>query len=78
MVSFLSKCWGGRISDKDITSHSCFYNKLEKGDQVMADCGFNIAPELAIHGAALVMPPFTDECKQFPGKIVQDHIKYPP
>ncbi|XP_047123362.1 uncharacterized protein LOC124806458 [Hydra vulgaris] len=36
-ITFLSKCYGGRASDKFITSDSGFYDLLEKDDEVMAD-----------------------------------------
>ncbi|XP_078606457.1 uncharacterized protein LOC144879100 [Branchiostoma floridae x Branchiostoma japonicum] len=71
-VSFLSSSWGGRISDKDITLKSRFYNKVEYGDMIMADRGFTISEELALKGATLVMPPFTTGRTQLPGRIVQD------
>ena len=69
-ISFVSDMWGGRISDKDITARSGFYQLLEPGDQVMADRGFTISQELAINGAHLVMPPFVAGRKQFPGYVV--------
>ena len=69
-ISFVSDMWGGRISDKDITAKSGFYQLLEPGDQVMADRGFTISQELAVHGAHLVMPPFVAGRKQFPGYVV--------
>ena len=62
--------WGGRISDKEITAKSGFYDMIEPGDQVMADRGFTISHELAIRGAHLVMPPFVAGRKQFPGVVV--------
>ena len=64
LISFLSVCWGGRASDKEITQRSGFFEKLEAGDLVMADRGFLIEEDLAVHGASLVMPPFTRGKKQ--------------
>ena len=32
--SFLSKCWGGPVSDKELTINSGFLDQLEHGDQV--------------------------------------------
>ena len=58
-ISFISQAWGGRVSDKEITQRCGFLNKIERGDQVMADRGFNIADDLAVCGAHLVIPSFT-------------------
>ncbi|XP_046393756.1 uncharacterized protein LOC124161479 [Ischnura elegans] len=70
-VSFISECWGGRISDKELTERSGFYNLLEAGDMVMADRGFTIANEISFHGAQLVIPPFTRGKKQLPGQVIE-------
>ena len=70
-ISFVSKLWGGRISDKEITRQSKFYDFVEFGDQVMADRGFTIHGELAQKGATLVMPPFIKGRKQLPGMAVE-------
>ena len=48
-ISFLSQCWGGRVSDKVITQESNFLRHLELDDVVLADRGFTIADDLAIH-----------------------------
>lgn len=70
-VSFLSKCWGGRVTDKELTARSGFYNKLEFGDLVLADRGFLIEEELGIHGASLAIPPFGRGKKQFSQREVE-------
>ncbi|XP_065650924.1 uncharacterized protein LOC136079134 [Hydra vulgaris] len=56
-ITFLSKCYGGRASDKFITSDSGFYNLLERGDEVMADRGFQIREELLFCYCSLSVPP---------------------
>lgn len=63
-ISFLSKCWGGRATDKCITTNSDFLQLLEYGDTVLADRGFDIADDIALHGAKLVIPAFTRGKKQ--------------
>ena len=47
------------MSDKHITVHSGFLKYLINGDQVLADRGFDIAEELALQGATLVIPLYT-------------------
>jgi len=57
-ISFLSKVYGSRSSDSFITNDSGFLNKLEPGDQVLADKGFpGIKPGVEGHNSILVMPP---------------------
>lgn len=58
-ICFISKAWGGRVSDKVITQRCGFLQKIENGDQVMADRGFNIEEDLAMCGAKLLIPAFT-------------------
>ena len=58
-VIFVSKCWGGRVSDRHLTIHSGFLDKLTYGDLILADRGFDIADDLALIGASLSIPPFT-------------------
>ena len=70
-VIFVSKCWGGRVSDKHLTAQSGFLSHLEHGDLVLADRGFDIADDLALHGASLVIPPFTKGKKQLSQREVE-------
>ena len=57
MISFLSKSWGGRASDQQITRESGFLELLEPTDLVMADRGFTIKEDLMVRGATLEIPP---------------------
>ncbi|XP_058608526.1 uncharacterized protein LOC131525172 [Onychostoma macrolepis] len=74
-VCFLSKCWGGRVSDKELTINSGFLEQLEHGDQVMADRGFLIREELLCRGGSLVIPAFTKGKNQLSHKEVIDSRK---
>ena len=58
-ISFLSKCWGGRVSDKVITQDSKFFNHILPGDVILADRGFTLCDDFAVYGAKLEIPVFT-------------------
>ncbi|CAC5406744.1 unnamed protein product [Mytilus coruscus] len=74
-ISFVSKAFGGRTSDKVITQRSGFLDKLEHGDQVLAYRGFLIAEELASRHASLVIPAFTKGKSQLSAKEVEQTRK---
>ena len=63
-ISFISKAWGGRVSDKYITEHSGFLEKLIPGDLVLADRGFTVQDSVGLYCAGLKIPPFTKNKKQ--------------
>ena len=56
-VSFISSLYEGSISDRNIFIESAILEKLETGDSVMADKGFNVADLLDIRGMKLNIPP---------------------
>lgn len=56
-VSFVSPCYEGRISDKEIVLKSGLMDILEKGDSVMADRGFRVEEEMKKIGVTLIKPP---------------------
>ena len=58
-ICFVSKAWGGRISDKFLTERCGLLENLKPGDLVMADRGFTIEENLALHQAKLAIPVFT-------------------
>ena len=42
VITFISKGWGGRVSDKHLTESCGILDKLLPGDLVLADRGFNV------------------------------------
>ncbi|XP_070560942.1 uncharacterized protein [Ptychodera flava] len=72
-ISTLSQVWGGRASDRHIVeqSETEFMDKLEYGDQVMADRGFDIGDLLALRGCTLNIPPFTRGKTQLSQKEIE-------
>ena len=58
-IGFISKAWGGRVSDKETTQKCGFLSLLEYGDEVLADRGFTVDDDLAVCGAKLLLPSFT-------------------
>ena len=63
VVSFLSKIWGGRVSNKYLTEHSGLLKKLLPGD-VLADKGSDIEESVGLYQASLKIPAFTHGKKQ--------------
>ena len=57
MISFVSKAWGGRASDKHIVKESGFLDLVESYDLVLADRGFTIREDLMMKLATLEIPP---------------------
>ena len=58
-ISFVSKAWGGRTSDKFLTENCGMLDKLLPGDLVLADRGFTIQESLMFRRAELAIPAFT-------------------
>ena len=57
-VTFVSSVFEGSISDRAITEQSGLLEKLDRGDSVMADKGFDIQDLLVTRGVRLNIPPF--------------------
>ena len=71
-IIYVSKCWGGLVSDKHLTSSCGFLDKLMHCDLVLADHGFDISEELALHEATLAKPPFTKGKLQLSQREVEE------
>lgn len=64
VISFISKGWGGRVSDKYFTENCGILNNLLPGDHILADRGFNIQESVGVFCAEVKVPPFTRGKKQ--------------
>ena len=71
VITFISKAWGGRTSDKYLTENSKFLNNLLPGDVVLADRGFDIAESVGFYCAEVKIPAFTKGRKQLSGADVE-------
>ena len=71
-VSFISKGWGGRTSDRLLTEQSGILKNLLPGDIVLADRGFTIEDIIALYGARLDIPAFTKGKEQLDAISVEE------
>lgn len=55
-ISYVSKAWGGRASDKYITEHCDILEHLHNGDLILADRGFTIQDSVGLHCAEVKVP----------------------
>ena len=55
--SFISPMYGGSISDRQLFIESGLLEKLDSGDSIMEDKGFNIPDILECNGVTLNIPP---------------------
>lgn len=58
-ITFISKGWGGRVSDQHLTEHCGILENLQPGDQILADRGFNVQDSAKLYCAEVKIPPFT-------------------
>ncbi|XP_014239010.1 uncharacterized protein LOC106660532 [Trichogramma pretiosum] len=66
MISYVSKAYGGRVSDKAIFKRSHLLDRMIRGvDQIMIDRGFLIERECAEFGIKIIRPPFLRKKKKF-------------
>ena len=58
-ISFISKGWGGRVSDKHLTENCGILDNMIPGDVILADRGFIVHEAAGVFCAEVKMPPFT-------------------
>ena len=74
-VSFVSRGWGGRVSDQVVTENCGVLKNILPGDIVLADRGFNIAESVAVYGGRLDIPAFTRGKNQLDAISVEETRK---
>lgn len=69
-ISFISKCYGGRVGDCFITNDCGLIDLIEPGDVVLADKGFpQIKTQVENKNAVFVMPPFGHKYQFTPEEV---------
>ena len=63
-IVFISREWGGGVSDQHLTEHCGILEYLHPGDQILADRGLNIQDSARLYCAEVRIPPFTRGTKQ--------------
>ncbi|XP_023696232.2 uncharacterized protein [Paramormyrops kingsleyae] len=83
-ISFVSKAWGGRFTDKHLTKYSGFLEQLLPGDLVLAERDFTMEDSVDLFCAELVTPPSMRGKKRLSRKdiksareisVVRNHVK---
>ena len=64
VITFISKGWGGRVSDVHLTENCGLIEKLIPGDVILADRGFTIQESVGMYCAEVKIPAFTRGKKQ--------------
>lgn len=70
-ISFISKPYTGRTSDKFITEQCGLLDKLNNNDIVLADRGFTVRQAVQDRGAVLKVPDSSSKKKQLSSKAVE-------
>lgn len=63
-MTFISKGWGGRVSDVNLTENCGLLDNLLPGDLVLADRGYNVHDAAGLYCAQVKLPSFTCGKKQ--------------
>jgi len=66
VIAYVSPTYEGSISDKKLVEVCGILEKMESGDEIMADKGFQIQDLLAPLGVRLNIPPFLNNKVQMP------------
>ena len=70
-ITFISKGWGGRVSDVYLTEHCGLLENLMPGDMILADRRFNIHESVGLYCAEIKLPASTRGKKQLSNTAVE-------
>ena len=73
--SFISPMYGGSISDRQLFIESGLLEKLDPGDSIMADKGFNISDILECNGVTLNIPPRKNDSQLSEKELIETRRK---
>ncbi|XP_044582950.1 uncharacterized protein LOC123263972 [Cotesia glomerata] len=65
LISFVSKPYGGRVSDNMIFEQSNLLKKMDKNDSLLADRGFTVENQCKEHDVTFISPLFLGDKAQF-------------
>lgn len=68
-VSFILDVCGKDMSDVEVVRNSCFLDKLERNNKIMADKGFSNKDDFLLVRAELITPVILRKDNQFPISI---------
>lgn len=74
-VSYISRSWKGRVSDKQISEGDGLLRNLLPGEIVLADLGFNVVDRVGFYCASLQVPAFTMGKRQLSAYEVEQTTK---
>ena len=69
--NYVSKGWGGRVTDKYLTLNCGFMDIVQRGEAILADRGFPIREEALLRGVDVIIPPGKRGQDQMPMDDVQ-------
>jgi len=70
VTSFVSECYGGSTSDRQIVERSTLPSMCDPGDSVMSDKGFDVQDIFAPYGVKVNIPTFFKKRNRMDGEMV--------
>ncbi|KAE8742513.1 hypothetical protein FOCC_FOCC011923 [Frankliniella occidentalis] len=75
LISYVTECYGGSVSDRQITERSELLRLCQKGDSIMADRGFNVQDLFAPQSVSINIPHFLKGKDHLPNSVIMKDRK---